>query len=45
MRYIRSNNLIIITEWDKILVKTQPEITCLKLKVEALEQGVKYVQS
>ena len=26
-------------------VKTQPEITCLKLTIETLEQGVKYVQS
>ena len=26
-------------------VSTQPAFTCSKLKIEALEQGVKYVQS
>ena len=26
-------------------VSTQPVITCLKLAIETLEQGVKYVQS
>ena len=31
---------------NKVLNKlTQPEITCSKLTVETLEQGVKYVQS
>ena len=25
--------------------RTQPEITCSKLTIETLEQGVKYVQS
>ena len=28
--------------WD---TSTQPPITCLKLTIETLEQGVKYVQS
>ena len=28
-----------------ILKKTQPAITCSKLTIETLEQGVKYVQS
>ena len=31
------------SEWS--LVKTQPEITCSKLTIETLEQGMKYVQS
>ena len=26
-------------------VKTQPAITCSKLTIETLEQGVKYIQS
>ena len=30
---------------DVILNLTQPAITCSKLTIEALEQGVKYVQS
>ena len=29
----------------KINVRTQPAITCSKLTIETLEQGVKYVQS
>ena len=28
-----------------ITVRTQPAFTCSKLTIEALEQGVKYVQS
>ena len=28
-----------------IIVTTQPVITCSKLTIETLEQGVKYVQS
>ena len=27
------------------LIRTQPTITCSKLRIETLEQGVKYVQS
>ena len=30
---------------DGILSETQPAITCLKLTIETLEEGVKYVQS
>ena len=31
---------------DTLVMKhTQPEITCLKLTIETLEQSVKYVQS
>ena len=29
----------------KILIITQPAITCSKLTIETLEQGMKYVQS
>ena len=29
----------------KVLATTQPAITCSKLTIETLEQGVKYVQS
>ena len=29
----------------RILISTQPAITCSKLTIETLEQGVKYVQS
>ena len=28
-----------------LLIQTQPAITCSKLTIETLEQGVKYVQS
>ena len=28
-----------------IILPTKPEITCSKLTIETLEQGVKYVQS
>ena len=28
-----------------VLAETQPAITCLKLTIETLEQGVKYVKS
>ena len=34
--------------WKSLLYmkpQTQPEITCSKLTIETLEQGVKYVQS
>ena len=35
--------------WDlssaKTLIETQPAITCSKLTIETIEQGVKYVQS
>ena len=34
--------LLMSTCWTLI---TQPEITCSKLTIETLEQGVKYVQS
>ena len=30
---------------DIVKVSTQPAITCLKLTIEAPEQGVKYVQN
>ena len=30
---------------DSILILTQPAISCSKLTIETLEQGVKYVQS
>ena len=30
---------------DNFLTLTQSAITCSKLKIETLEQGVKYVQS
>ena len=29
----------------KLIVITQPVFTCIKLTIETLEQGVKYVQS
>ena len=32
-------------EPSKELLSTQPAITCSKLTIETLEQGVKYVQS
>ena len=32
-------------KWAKEIVRSQPAITCSKLKIETLEQGVKYVQS
>ena len=32
-------------EDEKYLSETQPAITCLKLTMKNLEQGVKYVQS
>ena len=31
--------------YSTIVSKTQPAITCSKLTIETLEQGVKYVQS
>ena len=34
---------VLDVEWDTI--NTQPAFTCSKLTIEALEQGVKYVQS
>ena len=37
------NNLL--KQHNQILVITQPAITCSKLTIETLEQGVKYVQS
>ena len=30
---------------ENTLLQTQPAITCSKLTIETLEQGVKYVQS
>ena len=33
------------TQKSNVVVSTQPAITCLKLTIETLEQGVKYVQS
>ena len=33
------------TQKSNVAVSTQPAITCLKLTIEILEQGVKYVQS
>ena len=31
--------------YEKLMSTTQPAITCSKLTIETLEQGVKYVQS
>ena len=33
------------TQKSNVVVSIQPAITCLKLTIETLEQGVKYVQS
>ena len=33
------------TQKSNVVVSNQPAITCLKLTIETLEQGVKYVQS
>ena len=33
------------TQKSNFVVSNQPAITCLKLTIETLEQGVKYVQS
>ena len=32
-------------KYDHVLYYSQPAITCSKLTIETLEQGVKYVQS
>ena len=32
-------------KWRRYFMTTQPAITCLKLTIETLEQGVIYVQS
>ena len=37
--------LILALSHSKRMYTTQPEITCSKLTIETLEQGVKYVQS
>ena len=36
---------LFIRGWNFMLVFSQSAITCSKLTIEALEQGVKYVQS
>ena len=33
------------TDMEILIALTQPVFTCLKLTIETLEQGVKYVQS
>ena len=40
-----SNVLMSLLHLDIIKEFTQPAITCSKLTIETLEQGVKYVQS
>ena len=39
------HKVILLSIKDKKLDYTQPAITCSKLTIETLEQGVKYVQS
>ena len=33
------------TNWKQVVSRTQPAIACSKLKIEILEQGVKYVHN
>ena len=40
-----SKNIEIPGLWSQLLDAAQPAITCSKLIIETLEQGVKYVQS
>ena len=43
--YIPTKILNKISVLDRYPDSSQPAITCLKLTIETLEQGVKYVQS
>ena len=40
-----SKTTIALNDCNSTKVHTQPAITCSKLTIETLEQGVKYVQS
>ena len=45
---IKFQNQIVIYRYARafcVLIQSQPAITCSKLTIEALERGVKYVQS
>ena len=42
---IQQQEYTILTFLTRLVACTQPAITCSKLTVETLEQGVKYVQS
>ena len=35
----------VLAETQAVLAEAQPAITCLKLTIETVEQGVKYVKS
>ena len=43
--YFLSKTTISLNDCNSTKVHTQPAITCSKLTIETLEQGVKYVQS
>ena len=43
--FLALNNLILAGKVPLSMLYTQPVITCSKLTIETLEQGVKYVQS